>query len=172
MVAAAGQAKRRVASSGKLLTTISGRYVRHCYFTLAGKIRRACDQLLHLGGDAHPLRRRQRRDKTGRKHTINDDVFGWTGVAVQKARFGRRSKARSWKYSSPLLRVKPRSVALIGVKDTPQVSDPLHAFVANIPDKPENAACLQDPADFVERLWAGEPVKGLRTDDGIEAGVG
>jgi hypothetical protein len=32
-----------VASSRKPLTTISGRYVRHCHFALASKIRRACD---------------------------------------------------------------------------------------------------------------------------------
>src|SRR5262245_4572916 len=98
-------------------------------------------------------------------------MFGRTGMAVQKARFGKRRKAGSWKYLSPLLRVKPLGVTAIGVKDTPQVSNPLHAFVTDIPDKPESAACLQDPADFIESLYTGEPVKGLRTDDGIDGGV-
>src|SRR5262245_47465252 len=98
-------------------------------------------------------------------------MFGWTGVAVQKARFGKRRKPSGWKYLSPRLRVKAWGVTPIGVKDPPQVCNPLHAFVADVPDKPENAACLQDPADFVESLFTSEPVKGLRTDDGIDGGI-
>src|SRR5262245_42330964 len=97
---------RRVASSRKLLTTISGCDVRHRHFALAGKIRRACDQLLYLHGDATPFCRRQRRNEAGRKHTIKYDMLGWAAVAVQKTRFGKRRKASSWKYLSPLLRVK------------------------------------------------------------------
>src|SRR5262245_29650839 len=99
-------------------------------------------------------------------------MFRWTGMAVQKARFGKGREASGRKYLSPILRVKPRRVALIGVKDTPQVGNPRPVFVADVPDEPEYAVRLQDPVDFLERLCTGEPVKGLRADDGINGGVG
>src|SRR6185295_14535487 len=153
--AASGQG----ACSGKLLATISSRDVRHRHFAFAGKIGCACDQLPYPCGDAHALRRRQRRNKAGRKHTIDYDMFGRTGVAVQKTRFGKRSESSSWKYLSPLLRVEPRGVTAIGIKDTLQLSNPLRAFVADVPNQPKNAASLQNPADLLESLGSGEPVK-------------
>jgi len=70
------------------------------------------------------------------------------------------------------LRVKPRGVACMSVEYAPQLGNPRDPLVANVPDEPEDAARLQHPTDFRERLLVGEPVERLRTHDGIDRGGG
>src|SRR5262245_49320140 len=92
-------------------------------------------------------------------------------MAVRKTRLTKRGKASGWKYPPPRLRMVPRGIARVSVKDSSQSSNPCHAFVTDVPDESETASNLQDPSDFVESRCVGEPVKGLCADDGIDGGV-
>src|SRR5262249_20828379 len=100
-----------------------------------------------------------------------DDVFSPARVPMRETPFTKWTKAKGRKHLAPRLRVISRGIALVGVKDRPQSSDPRHAFVTNIPDQPENAAYLQDPSNLPKSARIAKPVKRLRADNGIDGGI-
>jgi len=92
-------------------------------------------------------------------------------VRVWKTPFAKRAKSLGGKQLPPVLRMMPGRVAFIGLHDFGECCNPYHAFIAHIPDEPENAARFQDAMDFHECFAPREPMKGLRADDSIDGGV-
>jgi hypothetical protein len=83
-------------------------------------------------------------------------VLGVAEQGTEVARFGRRERVEF------ALRVPDR----VG-----EGADPGGALVADVPDRGEDAAVLEDAAQFGQGFGAVEPVEGLAGGDGVGGGV-
>jgi len=119
---------------------------------------------------------RQRRDVADAADPV-DEVLMRAGLDVSKARLGPVRPEAAARDVAALMRagpavavLAPRRLVLDSVHDGPDRVDPVDAAISGIPDQPEPPAGAHHPAKLGQRPLGVKPVKGLRDDDGVQAG--